>query len=82
MNIITKAIELEGNIDKNHNLLLDEPLTEVPPGKVRVILMFKNGNDIDEQAWLTAASQNPVFDFLKKPDEDIYTDLDGKAFND
>ena len=37
--------------------------------------------DIDEMEWLRAASANPAFDFLKKPEEDIYTLADGRPFN-
>lgn len=39
-------------------------------------------DEITEQEWLKAASSNPVFDFLKDPEEDIYTLSDGKPFND
>lgn len=39
-------------------------------------------DEIDEQEWLQAAANNPVFDFLKDPEEDIYTLADGKPFND
>lgn len=39
-------------------------------------------DEIDEQEWLQAAASNPVFDFLKDPEEDIYTLADGKPFND
>jgi tetratricopeptide (TPR) repeat protein len=38
--------------------------------------------EIDEYEWLHAAATNPVFDFLKDPEEDIYTLADGKPFND
>ena len=30
-------------------------------------------DDLDESEWLGAASANPAFDFLKGPEEDIYT---------
>ena len=38
--------------------------------------------DIDEMEWLRAASANPSFDFLKEPEEDIYTLADGRPFYD
>jgi Uma2 family endonuclease len=38
--------------------------------------------EIDEREWLRAAASNPAFDFLKDPEEDIYTLADGKPFND
>jgi tetratricopeptide (TPR) repeat protein len=37
--------------------------------------------EIDESEWLRAAATNPAFDFLKEPEEDIYTLDDGKPFN-
>ena len=33
--------------------------------------------EIDEHEWLRAATSNPAFDFLKDPEEDIYTLADG-----
>jgi hypothetical protein len=29
--------------------------------------------DVDEREWLRAAAMNPAFDFLKEPEEDIYS---------
>lgn len=37
--------------------------------------------DIDEVEWLRAAAVNPAFDFLKEPEEDIYTLADGRPFD-
>ena len=34
--------------------------------------------DIDEIEWLRAAAANPAFEFLKEPEEDIYTLADGR----
>lgn len=36
--------------------------------------------EIDEEEWLYAATRNPAFDFLKDPEEDIYTLADGRPF--
>ena len=82
MQVISKAVEVKGEIDKNHKLLLDEPLSAIPPGKVRIILMFENETDIDEQEWLLSAAKNSAFEFLKDINEDIYSNSDGKPFND
>ena len=38
--------------------------------------------EIDEQEWLKAAANSSAFDFLKDPQEDIYTLADGKPFHD
>jgi len=35
-----------------------------------------------EMEWLRAAAVNPAFDFLKEPEEDIYTLADGRPFCD
>ncbi|MDB9514584.1 type II toxin-antitoxin system prevent-host-death family antitoxin [Kamptonema animale CS-326] len=38
--------------------------------------------ELEEYEWLKAVATNPVFDFLKDPEEDIYTVADGKPFHD
>lgn len=45
-------------------------------------LNWQDSEEIDEYEWLHAAANNPVFDFLNDPEEDIYTLADGKPFND
>lgn len=77
-----KAIETTATIKKDNQLLLDMPIPHHRKGKVRLIILLPDENDIDESEWQGAASANPVFDFLKDPEEDIYTDADGKPFND
>jgi len=39
-------------------------------------------SDINETEWLQAAAANPAFDFLKDPEEDVYTLSDGEPFYD
>lgn len=82
MEFVEKAIETTATIDANRQLVLDEPLPVVGPTKVRVIILLHEGVDIDEKEWLRSASVNPAFDFLKEPEEDIYTHSDGKPFHD
>lgn len=38
--------------------------------------------ELEEYEWLKAVTRNPTFDFLKEPEEDIYTLADGKPFHD
>lgn len=38
--------------------------------------------DPEEMEWLRAAAANPAFDFLREPEEDIYTLADGQPFDD
>ncbi len=37
--------------------------------------------EIDEKEWIRIANANPAFDFLKEPEEDIYTSEDGRPFH-
>ena len=82
MKAVEKAIETTATIDKQHQLILDEPLPVTGPTRVRIIVLLPEDADIAESEWLRAASVNPAFDFLTAPDEDIYTTEDGKPFHD
>jgi hypothetical protein len=39
-----------------------------------------DNDEMDEQLWRAMLTQNPAFDDLKEPGEDIYTMNDGKPF--
>ncbi len=49
---------------------------------VRVSHLLTDESDLHEIEWLRAAATNPAFDFLKNPQEDIYTLADGDRFVD
>ena len=70
-----------GTIDEQRRLQLDEPLPIVGPSRVRVIILIPEETD-QTSGWLQAGAINPAFDFLKEPEEDIYTLADGKPFHD
>jgi hypothetical protein len=36
----------------------------------------------EEKLWMNLISKNPAFDFLNEPQEDIYSQKEGKPFND
>jgi hypothetical protein len=82
MEVTLKALEVAGTIDEQRQLHLDTPLPIAGPTRVRVIILIPEQTDIDEREWLRAAATNPAFDFLKEPEEDIYTLTDGKPFHD
>lgn len=82
MGMSLKAFEVMGIIDEQQQLHLDEPLSIVGPSRVHVIILIPEETGIDEKEWLRAAARNPAFDFLKDPEEDIYTLADGKPFHD
>ncbi len=77
-----KAIETSGTIDEQHRLVLDKPLSNVDPSRVKVIILVPENSEFEEKAWLAAATENPAFDFLRDPAEDIYAATDGKPFDD
>lgn len=84
MNLPVRAIETTGVIDEKRQLRLDTPLPVVGPGRVRVIVLFpeEQYEEISELEWLHTAATNPAFDFLKEPQENIYTLADGRPFDD
>ena len=84
MSVPVRAIETTGVIDEASHLQLDTPLPVVGPSRVRVIVLFpeEEREDIDELEWLRAAMVNPAFDFLKDPEENVYTLADGRPFDD
>lgn len=77
------AIEMTGTVDENHQLKLDGVLPIVGPKRVRVIVLSpltEIADDWDETEWLKASLSNPAFEYLRDPEEDIYTISDGKPF--
>jgi len=82
MEAARKAIEAAGTINAQRQLVLDKPLPVVGPTPVRVLILLSEEADIDEDEWLRAATVHPAFDFLKDPEEDLYTLADGRPFHD
>jgi hypothetical protein len=82
MKLVSKAIEVAGEIDAQRQLHLDAPLPVAGPSRVRVIILVPEDTEIDEAEWLRSAAKNPAFDFLRDPEEDFYSLTDGKPFHD
>ena len=80
MKATTKAIKTTETIDTQHQLVLGGALSITGPTRVRVSHLLPEESDINETEWLRAAAANPAFDFLKDPEEDIYTLADGRSF--
>lgn len=74
------AIETTATIKENNQLILDTPVPNNYRGKVRLLILLPDKNDFDENEWLRAASVNPTFAFLSAPEEETYSDEDGKPF--
>lgn len=79
-----RTIEATGMIDDKRRLVLDTPLPDVGPARVRVLILLPEAEteDTSEQEWLRAAAANPAFNFLTDPEEDLYTLADGEPFYD
>lgn len=78
-----KAIELKSKTDKTGRLKIDYKLDK-SERNVRVLILIDEdlSTEEEEELWAYSISRNPAFDFLKDPEEDIYTLKDGKPFDD
>ena len=77
-----KAIEINSKTDKHGHLRINYPLNK-KNSKVRVIILLIEDNESEEEKlWMQSISNNPSFDFLKEPEEDIYSSDDGEPIND
>lgn len=77
------AIEMTGTVDENRQLKLDGTLPFAGPKRVRVIVLSpltEITDDWNEKEWLKASMSNSAFEYLRDPEEDIYTIQDGKPF--
>ena len=82
MEMALHAIEATATLDKNGQLILDEPLTIALPRKVRVILLIPDIVEPTEKEWLQAGAKSPAFAYLREDAEDLYTISDGVPFKD
>ncbi|MGA9382421.1 MAG: tetratricopeptide repeat protein [Phormidium sp.] len=85
---LQKAIDLnkkwrdQAKTDSDFDRIRQEKQFQLLIEELEDDLNYQDTEEIDEEEWLNAAANNPVFDFLKDPEEDIYTLADGKPFND
>jgi hypothetical protein len=76
-----KAIEINAKTDNSGHLKIDVPLKKINKN-VRLIILFSEEESFeDEKIWMYANTNNPSFDFLKEPEEDIYSLKNGKPLN-
>jgi hypothetical protein len=47
---------------------------------VKVIILYAEDEEIDENDWIGSINNNPSFAFLNDKKEDIYSIADGKPF--
>jgi hypothetical protein len=73
------AEKVHGTVNEKGMIHLDKPLS-IKNKKVRVIIFSEDDDDFDEAEWKLLIKNNPAFDFLKDPEEDIYTIHNGKPY--
>ncbi|MCO6493585.1 MAG: hypothetical protein J5I98_34510 [Phaeodactylibacter sp.] len=76
-----RALEVTGKINEEGFLSLDQPL-KYHNKRVRVIILISEEEEIEDHMWLESMASNPASDFLKEPDEDIYSVKDGEPIRD
>ena len=78
-----KAIEINSKTDKGGHLKIDYNLNK-PDRNVRILIMFDEdySEKEEENLMVHSFSNNPAFDFLNDPAENIYSVKDGEPFND
>ena len=77
-----KAIELNSKTDKSGYLRLEYKLDKYDRNVRVIILLEEDEEKHEEKQWISSLANNPAFDFLKDPSEDIYNINDGEPFND
>ena len=75
---IESGMAYEAIIKERRGTLTRDAIAEA----ARVSHLLPEESDINETEWLQAAAANPASDFLKDPEEDIYTLADGRSFYD
>ena len=80
-----RALEAAATVSTDRTLVLDRPLPQGTPHRVRDLVLYDNQADDDDLAeaeWLEAAARSPAFAFLKDAEEDVYTLEDGTPLTD
>lgn len=70
-----QALELAGSIDDQGELKLEKKLMGHRQSKVKVIPLFED--DEPGKEYFYSIANNPSFEFLNEPEEDIYSNNDG-----
>jgi hypothetical protein len=73
------AEKIYATVDDKGMIHLDKPLS-IKNKKVRLIILSEEDDDFNENEWKLLLKNNSAFDFLKDPEEDIYTIHDGKPY--
>lgn len=74
-----RAIEINANTDQSGHLKIDYVLNRANRN-VRVLILLEDDTyqQEEENLWMNAISNNPAFDYLNDPAEDVYSLKDGE----
>lgn len=73
-----KAIEKKGTIGKDGMIHISTS-KEFAGKEIKIIILIPESDYISDNEWLIVNTNNPAFNFLNDPGEDIYTINDGKT---
>lgn len=77
-----RAIEISANTDRSGHLKIDYMLNKADKN-VRILILLEDDayEQEEEKLWMNTISNNPSFDFLNDPAEDIYSLKNGEQLN-
>ena len=77
---------IEVTIDKDGSVRLPKKVKLSGPHRAILTILdetfpiSESADELNEMEWLKASVSNPAFEYLRDPEEDIYTIRDGKPF--
>jgi hypothetical protein len=77
---IEVTIEKDGTVRLPKKLKLSGPRRAILTILDEKLPVVDVDDELNETEWLKASMSNPAFDYLRDPEEDIYTIRDGKPF--
>lgn len=77
---IEVTIEKDGTVRLPKKLKLSGPRRAILTILDEKLPVVGIDDELNETEWLKVSMSNPAFDYLRDPEEDIYTIRDGKPF--
>jgi hypothetical protein len=78
---IEVIIEKDGTVRLPKKVKLSGPRRAILTILDEKLPAAETDEDLNEMDWLKASMSNPAFEYLRDPEEDIYTIRDGKPFH-
>lgn len=78
-----RAIEINSKTDHYGHIKLDYQLGRSDQNvRILILLDDETYEQEEEKLWLNSLTDNPAFNFLNEPEEDVYSLKDGEPLND